>query len=473
MDNKQIKKDSVLTSPRTNSLPREGRGGAFSFTLNPMQVAVDKELTSTDKDVVVLSPTGTGKTLAYMLPLQKQLDRDDINVQMLVIVPGRELALQSHEVLQSLKCGLRSMACYGGRATMDEHRKMREVNPQVVFATPGRLLDHLEKGNILCDSVQVIVIDEFDKCLEMGFAREMNAILGFVDDSCRRVLLSATDMDDIPRFVNMGRTTKINFIPEHEQTNDRVESFMVRSQEKDKLGALALLLSDIGTGAVIGQAPSLQERVGGESSIVFLNYRDSIERTSEYLKANGFCHVVFHGGLDQKQREQALHQFSNGSVQIMVCTDLAARGLDIPKIGNIIHYHLPLSQQEYIHRVGRTARWDASGRTFFLLGPEEKMPEFVELDPEEYYVQSEKPMPVLPQMVTLYIGKGKKDKISKGDIVGFLCKIGGLKSADIGRIDVYDRYCYAAIGRKNLRAVLKNTAGAKIKGMKTVVEEIR
>ena len=152
------------------------------------------------------------------------------------------------------------MACYGGRATMDEHRKMREVNPQVVFATPGRLLDHLEKGNILCDSVQVVVIDEFDKCLEMGFAREMSAILGFVDDNCRRVLLSATDMDDIPRFVNMGRTVKLNFIPEDEQTNDRVESYFVRSQEKDKLGTLALLLSDIGEA----------------SSIVFLNYRDSI-----------------------------------------------------------------------------------------------------------------------------------------------------------------------------------------------------
>ena len=154
-----------------------------------MQVAVGKEITSSQKDVVILSPTGTGKTLAYMLPLQEQLDRDDVNVQMLVIVPGRELALQSHEVLQNMKCGLRSMACYGGRATMDEHRKMREVNPQVVFATPGRLLDHLEKGNILCDSVQVVVIDEFDKCLEMGFMNEMSHICEATGANIQKVRL--------------------------------------------------------------------------------------------------------------------------------------------------------------------------------------------------------------------------------------------------------------------------------------------
>ena len=387
-------------------------------SLNPMQVAVGKEITSSQKDVVILSPTGTGKTLAYMLPLQEQLDRDDINVQMLVIVPGRELALQSHEVLQSLKCGLRSIACYGGRATMDEHRKMREVNPQVVFATPGRLLDHLEKGNILCDNVQVIVIDEFDKCLEMGFAREMSAILGFVSDDCRRVLLSATDMDDIPRFVNMGRTTKLNFIPENEQTNDRVESFVVHSQEKDKLGTLALLLSDIGN----TPTPNTQH----PSAIVFLNYRDSIERTSEYLKSQGFCHVVFHGGLDQKQREQALHQFSNGSVQIMVCTDRAARGLDIPKIGNVIHYHLPLNAEAFVHRNGRTARWDATGQSFMILGPEEQLPGYVDANVSVFDLPENTPMPPKQEWATVYIGRGKKDKLNKVDVVGFFYKKGCL-----------------------------------------------
>ena len=190
-----------------------------------------------------------------------------------------------------------------------------------------------------------------------------------------------------------------------------------------------------------------------------------------YLRDNGFPHVVFHGGLDQRQREQALYQFSNGSVNIMVCTDLASRGLDIPSIGSIIHYHLPLAESEYIHRVGRTARWDAKGKTFFLLGPEETVPEFIDVNPEEYVVQTTVCRPIMPSRTTLYIGKGKKDKISKGDIVGFLCKIGGLKSAEIGRIDVYDRYTYVAIDRKKLASVLKNTAGVKIKGQRTILEE--
>lgn len=425
--------------------------------LNAMQKSVYKELTETNRDTVVLSPTGSGKTLAYLLPLQELLDHDDVRLQMLVLVPGRELALQSNDVLQNMKCGLKSMACYGGRPTMDEHRRMRDTQPQVIFATPGRLLDHMEKGNVETDAVQVIVIDEFDKCLEMGFSREMKAILGFLGDDCRRVLLSATDIDAIPRFVNMGRTSRLDFIPEKVQTNNRVQTFFFHSPEKDKLPLLGQLLSDRGE----------------EQTIVFLNYRDAIERTVDWLREQGFMVTAFHGGMDQKQREQSLHQFSNGSVNIMVCTDLASRGLDIPKIANIIHYHLPLAEEEYIHRVGRTARWDATGNTFFLLGPEEHIPEFINIEPEEYTIGEPSIRPCMPKMVTLYIGKGKKDKLSKGDIVGFLCKIGGLTSDGIGRIDVYDRYTYVAINRKQLKSVLRNTAGAKIKGLRTVIETIR
>lgn len=175
----------------------------------------------------------------------------------------------------------------------------------------------------------------------------------------------------------------------------------------------------------------------------------------------------------KKKREDALYKFSNGSANILVCTDLASRGLDIPDIDNIVHYHLPESEDGYVHRVGRTARWDKSGKACFVLGPEERMPDYVEQEAELLELPSELPPPAEPKMATVYIGKGKKDKISKGDIVGFLCKIGGLANGEIGRIDVNDRFCYAAINREKLSQVLEKTKGEKIKGVKTLIEVVK
>lgn len=158
---------------------------------------------------------------------------------------------------------------------------------------------------------------------------------------------------------------------------------------------------------------------------------------------------------------------------MLVGTDLAARGLDIPDVDNIIHYHLPQGEDEYIHRVGRTGRWEACGRAFLLLGPEETIPEYIKDMPDEYVLPNDIETPPQPKMVTLYIGKGKKDKISKGDVLGFLCKIGGLKGDDIGRIDVKERCSYAAVSREKLKSVLTKTSGEKLKGIKTIVELIK
>jgi len=428
-------------------------------SLNVMQQASLEAVKENDNDIVLLSATGTGKTLAYLLPLISLIDGGSDELQAVVMVPGRELALQSDTVLKNMGSGLRSFCCYGGRPTMDEHRKLREVKPQIVFATPGRLNDHLKKANLLPYGVRYVVIDEFDKCLEMGFRDEMADILSQLKGVRRRFLLSATDTDDIPSFVNMKKTTRIDFLDHSEQISDRVNVFEVKSQQKDKLDTLAELLLSF----------------GAQSSIVFLNYRDSVERTNEYLRKRGFYTSYFHGGMEQKYREDALYKFSNGTANILVATDLASRGLDIPDIDNIVHYHLPLDAQSYIHRVGRTARWDASGRAFFILGPEETMPGFIDERPEPYDIPpmtEDTEIPV-PRMATIYIGKGKKDKLSKGDIVGFLCKKGGLESGDIGRIDVKDRYTYAAIDRSKLYDVLRRVKGEKIKGVKTIVEIVK
>lgn len=424
--------------------------------LNEMQRKTADVMLGCKKDVVVLSPTGSGKTLAYLLPLVQMLDGKNDGVQAIVIVPGRELALQSYEVFAGMGSGLRAMCLYGGRAAMDEHRVLRKVRPQVLFVTPGRLNDHLDKLNVTADDVKYLVIDEFDKCLKMGFHDEMKAIIGRLPYVEKRVLLSATDADEIPGFVNMGMTERVDFLST-ELVSGRISQYVVESPDKDKLETLRQLLCSFGE----------------SSTIVFLNYRDSVERVSGYLRDKGFVVSSLHGGMGQDAREDAVFRFGNGSSSVLVGTDLASRGLDIPEVDNIIHYHLPTGKDEYVHRVGRTGRWTSTGHAFFLLGPEERLPDYMESEPAVYELPGDVPEPIQPRMVTLYIGKGKKDKISKGDVLGFLCKTGGLKGDEIGRIDIKERCSYAAVSRKRYKDVIKRTAGEKLKGIKTIVEIIR
>ena len=429
------------------------------ITPNGMQTATIDAVQNGSGDVIVLSSTGTGKTLAYLLPVAAQTDTTSTTLQTLVVVPGRELALQSDTVLKSIGSGIRSMAVYGGRPTMDEHRLLRQQRPQIIFGTPGRINDHIAKGNIDVQRLAFLVIDEFDKCLDMGFQQEIETLLHSIPVKTRRILLSATQPEKMEATMNDyssgHKITTLDFRPDDDVATDRIKVLAVHSEEKDKLPALAQLLGQIGQ----------------ESSVVFLNYRDAVERVTNYLLEQGFSAIAYHGALEQKEREEHLYLFANHSVNTLVSTNLGSRGIDIPDINNIIHYHLPESEQDYIHRIGRTARWDKTGRTFFLLGPEETLPEYVDADVEDYNLSDHADeAPTLPPMVTIYIGKGKKDKISKGDIVGFLCKCGGLQSKDIGRNDVYDNYAYVAVARLQAPKMLKKVKGQKIKGQKTIVE---
>lgn len=422
--------------------------------LNDMQRDTMDAVLHSDRDVVVLAPTGSGKTLAYLLPLAMRLDPASDEVQAVVIVPGRELAWQSDAVFRSLGTGLRSEALYGGRTAMSEHAVIKKFRPQVIFCTPGRLNDHIDKGNIRTDHVRWLVLDEFDKCLRMGFRAEMQQAVESLPAVERRILLSATDTEEMPGFVNMGRTTRIDYRSDDEQTPERISLYTLHSPEKDKIETLERLVFAL----------------GDEQSIVFMNYRDGVERVADYFAAEGLQVCRLHGGLEQRQREAAVYRFANHSATLLVGTDLAARGLDIPNVQNIIHYNLPVGEDEYIHRVGRTGRWDATGRAFMIIGPEETVPDYVKCATEEYVLPVWSGDPPEPEMATLYIGKGKKDKLSKGDILGFLCKTCGLEGSEIGRIDVYERYAYAAVSFRKARRVVERAAGAKIKGVRTLVE---
>lgn len=425
-------------------------------TLNPMQEA-SIDAWREGKDLILLSPTGSGKTLAYLLPLLESLNPKQEGVQAVVLVPSRELALQIDQVFKSLGTPFKAMSCYGGRPAMEEHRTMKGIQPSIIIGTPGRMNDHLSKQNFDASTVRTLVIDEFDKCLELGFQEEMATVIGQLPKLQRRFLLSATDSEEIPQFTGMNHTTKLSFLNDEEPISERIHIYKVMSPIKDKLETLYKLLCTLGS----------------QSTLVFCNHRESVERVGKYLQSQKFPCGVFHGGMEQEDRERSLYKFRNGSCHVLISTDLAARGLDIPEIENIVHYHMPIQEDGYIHRNGRTARWEAEGNSYIILHEEEVLPTYIQEDPEQFTLSETTPKPSQPEFVTLYIGKGKKDKINKIDIVGFLSKKGNLTKDEVGRIDVKDHYSFAAISRKKVKQVLELIRNEKIKGVKTIIEEAK
>jgi superfamily II DNA/RNA helicase len=419
--------------------------------LNPMQQEM-LQMVRKERQLVLLSPTGSGKTLAYMLPLLQLMDSRKDVLQSLVLLPSRELAIQTVDVVKRICSEVRVLACYGGRPAMDEHRQINGLLPHLIIATPGRILDHIRKQNINTEFITNLVIDEFDKSLELGFQEDMQAILGELKAVERRILLSATDCPSIPDFVRTSDYCRLSYLDEEEPVSSRISIRSVLSPEKDKLSTLKRLLCTLGT----------------QKSLVFANHRQSVERIGAYLASEGIMANTFHGGMEQRDRERALYSFVNGSRNVFVCTDLGSRGLDIPDVDNIIHYHLPIDEESYIHRNGRTARWENVGNAYLLIGPEETLPEYVQLTEGEFVLPSKSPLPSLPLWATIYIGKGKKDKISRGDILGFLSKVGGLEGKQIGRIDVLQQWSYVAVQRSVTKGLLARIKGQKIKGIKTI-----
>ena len=418
------------------------------------------EMVRNNQNAVLLAPTGSGKTLAFLLPLVKRIDNACDEVQTLILSPTRELALQTLTVLTAMKTGVRAMCCYGGRPAMEEHRKMTALRPQIVIGTPGRLNDHIDKGNLDAKTVKTLVVDEFDKMFELKFQDEVEQLLGKLPGRQRCILVSATDMDEIPQFVAFRHhpPAVLNWLEgDHGSVAEGISHYVVRADQKDKLDTLDHLL----------------RQIGREQTVVFVNYREAVERIGERLRKEGHSASLFHGGLEQPDREAALGLFRSGSANVLVSTELSARGIDVPTLQNVVHYHLPMNYEAYIHRCGRTGRWEASGRSFVIVGPEEEVPAYDGVDFADYALQPPFPAPAKPEWAMLYIGRGKKDKLSKGDIVGFLCKTGGLKASDIGMIDVRERYAYVAVRTATVKQTLRNVAGEKIKKMATKIELLK
>jgi len=398
-------------------------------------------------NVLLLSATGTGKTLAYLLPLIKLLGPANNKTQAIIIVPSRELALQIESVFKSMGTDLKVTCCYGGHLRETEENNLKQP-PALLVGTPGRLADHIRRGNITTDSIETLVLDEFDKSLELGFQDEMSFIIGSLKSINKRILTSATEALEIPDFIGMTDTVKLDFLQDKsEETGLTIKTLL--SDGKDKLETLFRLIC----------------MLGNRSTIIFCNHRESVERTSNWLKEKDILNVFYHGAMEQQERDVALCKFRNGTANVLVTTDLASRGLDIANIRYIIHYHLPGSEDIFTHRNGRTARMDASGTAIIILSPEESLPAYITAT-EKIELPETFTLPDKPQWSTLFIAAGKKDKVNKIDIVGFLSNKGELKKEDIGLIEVKDFFSFVAVKKIKVSHTLQLIKEQKIKNKK-------
>ena len=423
-------------------------------SLNEMQVAAQETILN-DTNVLLLSPTGSGKTLAFLLPIFEILEPEIKTTQCLILVPSRELALQIEQVWKKMGTDFKVNVCYGGHS-IDTEIKNLSNPPAVLIGTPGRIADHLERGTFVTTSILTLVLDEFDKSLQLGFHEEMSFIISKLTKLNKRVLVSATSDIEIPKYTRVVHPTILDFIPE-ETENQKLSTVMVVSKEKDKINSLFHLICSLKS----------------ESALIFCNHRDAAERISDTLNEKGIYATYYHGGMDQDERERALIQFRNGSVTYLVTTDLAARGLDIPEMKHVIHYHLPSKEDEFTHRNGRTARMLASGTAYILIHESEKKLEYIDYSMKTLVVDNATTLPKPPQFQTIYISGGKKNKLNKIDIVGFFSQKGKLEKGDLGLIEVKDFISFAAVKSKKVPDLLRLIRDEKMKGKKFKIEVAR
>ncbi len=421
--------------------------------LNKMQVAAQNTIIK-KPNILLLSPTGSGKTLAFLLPILQLLEEDIKNVQCLVVVPSRELALQIEQVWKKMGTKFKVNVCYGGHS-IDTELKNLSSPPALLIGTPGRLTDHLERKSFDTDSIGILVLDEFDKSLQLGFQEEMNTIISQLPSLQKRVLLSATSDVEIPDFVRMQSPAILDYI--EEEKNEALSIKLVLSPEKDKIESLFQLICSLDS----------------EPALIFCNHREVTERISDLLNKKRILTGYYHGGMDQDDRERVLVQFRNGSLNYLVTTDLAARGLDIPEMKHVIHYHLPAKESEFIHRNGRTARMHASGTAYIIQFKEEKAPDYIPENLDILQLKAGKSLPNRPEYQTIYVSGGKKNKLNKSDIVGFFLQKGKLDKSDLGLIEVKDFISFVAVRSSVVKTLLTNIRDEKMKGKKYKIEVAR
>lgn len=417
---------------------------------NTMQESVIQKASST-ANVMLLSPTGSGKTLAFLVPLLNILDTQERKVHGLIIAPSRELSLQIEQVFRSMKTSFKVSCCYGGHSVKIEQSSLSDA-PALIIGTPGRIADHIQRKSFDPSSVKMVVLDEFDKSLQMGFHEPLKVIFKALNGKQRHILTSATQLETMPDFIPFSKPETVNFLKDEQISKLKLK--LVHTKSSEKVETLMRLVAGFNQ----------------EVCLVFCNHREAVERISALFDRNNFAHGIFHGAMEQIDREKNLIRFRGGAHNVLISTDLAARGLDIPEIRHVVHYQLPPQQEAFLHRNGRTARMHADGEAHLILADDESLPEYIDKAIEEVKLDGPLKLPPPPKYACLYIGAGKKDKINKGDIAGLLMKKGGLQGDELGLITTLDHASYVSIKRSLVNKVLAAVKDEKIKKVKVKIE---
>ena len=340
-----------LSAELTKALSENGFEAPF-----PIQEAAIP-LVLEGKDVIGQAHTGTGKTAAFGLPILARVSNEG-PVQALVLVPTRELAVQvTNEISRFTKyTGIRTVAIYGGQSINIQMEKIRR-GVQIVVATPGRLIDHIKQGSIILDDVKFVVMDEADRMLDMGFIDDIKFILFYVNDERQTCLFSATMPPEILRlaeeYMKQIEHVRLN---EQEVTLDTIEQSYLIVEEREKFKHLCNFIK--------------QNKDAKAQTIVFAATKSRADRVAYQLRHVNYTAIAIHGDLTQRQRDNAMFKFRKGTEDILVATDIAARGIDVPAVGNVINYDVPDEPDVYFHRIGRTARAGGVGKAISLVSAE-------------------------------------------------------------------------------------------------------
>ncbi|MDD4976992.1 MAG: ATP-dependent RNA helicase DbpA [Gallionella sp.] len=429
-------------------------------SMTPIQAA-SLPITLAGKDLIAQAKTGSGKTAAFSIPLLTNLNPRRFAVQAMVLCPTRELADQVTQELRRLARAadnIKILTLCGG-STMRPQIASLEHGAHIVVGTPGRIMDHIERGTLNLDALNTLVLDEADRMLDMGFVDAMAYVVRNCPRERQTLLFSATYPEGIARLARqfMRDPQEVKLLDQHEESKIRQRFYKIDNEQR------------------LEAVPILLKHYRPVSTLAFCNTKQQCRSLLELLHAQGINALTLNGDMEQRERDQVLIQFANRSCSVLVATDVAARGLDIARLEAVINVDVTPDPEVHVHRIGRTGRADENGWALSLCGPTDRhriitIAQMMHIEPEWHELselQAEDDEPLVAPMVTLQILGGRKEKIRAGDVLGALTGDAGYKKEQIGKINVTEFSTYVAVDRHIAQDAMRKLNAGKVKG-KTV-----